>query len=315
MNLGAFGLPSKNVPLRKNPFPFIISEGDPMSILQILTHIDRLGTKLGFNSLTAIISAQNNDGGFPRDFQKHSPSSVKITYRVLKTLHRAGIDKESHIMNSALDWLLRKQNIDGGWHENSAIALPKWMTWESTSKSITWYTCQIGKLLQLLQMQNTDTFQRIISFLENSELPAGGWSAVKGLDALDPDSSVGIADFLVQVFGEHHPSFSRARTIFNSKMAKLIAKVQNQKIDDAYELTHLIFENPQNSMYGSEDDKVMTLLKALIEAQRDDGGWLTFYSRGKSDVPITIYSLQVLVSHGVLDKSVPQEMFDAVSED
>jgi len=178
---------SARTKLKKNPFPFILTKGDPLSILQMLTAIDRLGTKQGFNSLTAVISMQNKDSGFPRNLQKAQPSSIKSTYRVLQALHRAGVDKRSYIMASALNWLLKWQEMDGGWHENIAITLPEWMTWESTSQSVTWYTCQIGKLLQQLKMQNTKAFRRIIDFFKGSELPNGGWSAVVGQDGPDPD--------------------------------------------------------------------------------------------------------------------------------
>jgi len=305
----------ESVELKKNPFPFLLRKGDPMSVLQILTTINRLGTKPGFNSLIAVISTQNHNGGFPRNLQKELPSSVKTTYRVLQTLHRVGVDKHSYIMTSALEWLLKWQENDGGWHENLAINLPEWMTWESTSKSVTWYTCQIGKLLRQLQMQNTKAFKKIIDFFESNELPNGGWSAVKGLNGPDPDSTAGIGDFLAQVRGEQHLAVSRARKIFDSSMAELIPKVRKERIEDAYELTHLIFDNPQNSMYKIGDKRVMTLLKALIEIQREDGGWLTFYSEGKSDVSITVYALQVLVSHDVLDKTVLQKMFDEALKD
>jgi len=306
---------ASNVKLGKNPFPFILSKGDPMSILQISTTIDRLGTRPAFKSLTAVVSVQNDDGGFPRDFRKGSPSSVKTTYRALRALHNVGIDKRSFIMASALNWLLKWQEIDGGWHENIAINLPEWMTWESTSKSVTWYTCQIGKLLQQLHMQKTTAFKKIIEFFETSELPDGGWSAVKGMNGPDPDSTAGIADFLAQVRRKKHPAVSRARKMFDSNIAKLVEKVKSQRIEDAYELTHLIFDEPENSMYRRGDKKVMILLKALVATQRDDGGWLTFYSGGKSDVPISVYSLQVLVSHGILNKAALQNMFDAALRD
>ena len=63
-----------NIKIKKNPFPFILSKGDHLSILQIITTIDRLGTKPGFNTLTALISMQNEDAGFPRNLQKGQPS-------------------------------------------------------------------------------------------------------------------------------------------------------------------------------------------------------------------------------------------------
>ncbi len=309
MPTGSLSL-SANVELKKSPFPFLLSKGNPLSLLQILATIDRLETRPGFESLAAIISTQNEDGAFPRDFQKGSPSSVKITYRVLRTLHETGIDRHSFIMDSALNWLLRQQSADGGWRENPRINLPEWMTWESTSKSVTWYTCQIGKLLQELGMQNTKAFRKIVEFFESSELKSGGWSSVVGLDELDADSTVGIGDFLAQAIERDHPAVSRAKKIFDSRMADLIEQVKREGTEDAYELTHLIFEKPQNSMYRKGDERVLTLLKTLAEAQRNDGGWFTFYSKGKSDVPITVFSLQALVSHGVIDKTVLQKMFN-----
>jgi len=299
-----------NIKLKKNPFPFILSKGDPLSILQILTTIDRLGTKPGFSSLTALISIQNEDAGFPRNLQKGQPSSIKSTYRVLQALLRAGVDKRSYIMTSALDWLLKWQEIDGGWHENVAVILPEWMTWESTSQSVTWYTCQIGKLLQQLKMQNTKAFKKIIDFFVKSELPDGGWGAVVGRDGPDPDSTAGIGDFLAPILGKKHPAISRTKKMFESNLANLLSKLEKEKVEDAYELTHLVFESPSNLMYQKGDRRIMALLEALVEVQRGDGGWLTFYSEGKSDVPITVFSLQVLVSHGIISESMLQRLFD-----
>jgi len=220
------------------------------------------------------------------------------------------VEKRSYIMSSALDWLLKWQEIDGGWHENVAIILPEWMTWESTSQSVTWYTCQIGKLLQQLKMQNTKAFKKIVDFFIKSELPDGGWGAVVGRDGLDPDSTTGIGDFLAPILGKKHPAVSRTKKMFESNLANLLSKIEKEKVEDAYELTHLVFETPSNLMYQKGDKRIMALLEALVKVQRGDGGWLTFYSEGKSDVPITVFSLQVLVSHGVISRSMPQRLFD-----
>jgi len=300
-----------SIKLKKNPFPFILTRGDPLSILQVLTAIDRLGTTAGFASLRTVISMQNNDSGFPRNLQKGQPSSIKSTYRVLQTLRKAGVDKHSYLMASALDWLLKWHEIDGGWHENIAITLPEWMTWESTSQSITWYTCQIGKLLQQLKMQNTKAFKRIIDFFKRSELPNGGWGAVVGLDGPDPDSTAGIADFLAPMLGKQHATVTRAKKMFESNLANLLSKLEKERIKDAYELTHLVFDTPRNIMYQKGDNRITKLLEALVKAQRQDGGWLTFYSEGKSDAPITVFALQVLTSHGIVSKNNLQSMFDS----
>ena len=198
-------------------------------------------------------------------------------------------------------WLARKL----------AVILPELMTWESTSQSVTWYTCQIGRLLQTLKMQNAKAFKRIVDFFTETELPDGGWSAVMGQNGPDPDSTAGIGDFLAPFLGKKHPAVARAQQMFELNLTKLLSKVQKEKVEDAYELTHLVFDTPPNIMYQKGDKRIETLLEALARAQRTDGGWLTFYYEGKSDVAITVFSLQVLISHGVISKSSLQKLFDS----
>ncbi len=297
--------------LKRNPFPFILNQGSPVSVLQALTIIDRIKTSVGFENLLQLISLQNNDGGFPNNLEFNASSSVKITCRVVRTLIQIGVSKHSHIVTSAVNWLLKQQEKDGGWHENPAIALPEWVTWESTTKSVTWYTCQIAKLLGELGMQKSEAFKKALSFLEKTELSNGGWPPVDGLEELDPDSTVGIGNFLVTVYGNNYPSVVRARRIFEERIAGLAAKVKHETVDDAYELTHLVFDEFPNYMYNLDDMRVRRVLEALVHVQREDGGWKTFYSCGKSDAAISVYALRVLVSHGIISKETLQEMFDS----
>jgi len=296
--------------LKENPFPLILNQGSPASILLALKLVDRIEISMGFKNLLRLISLQNDDGGFPNNFESNSPSSVKTTYRATRTLTSIGVDKRSHIIMSAVNWLINQQENDGGWHENPAIALPEWVTWESRTKGVTWYTCQIAMLLKELEMHQIAAFRKAISFLEKTELPSGGWPSVDGLKELDPDSSVGIGNFLAIIYGIKHSSFVKAKKIFEERMSKLSEKIKHETIDDAYELTHLISDEVPNHMYNLEDERVRKVLKTLVHVQRKDGGWKTFYSRGKSDVAITVYALQVLVSHKIIKNEKLQEMFD-----
>lgn len=301
--------------LKKNPFPLILSQGSPASMLQFLKFIDRIECSLGFKNLVRIISLQNNDGGFPNNFEFNAPSSVKFTCRIVRVLTRIGVDKRSYMIISAVNWILNQQEKDGGWHENPAITIPNWVTWESTTKGVTWYTCQIAMLLKELGMQKTRAFGRAISFLGKTELQTGGWPPVDGQRELDPDSTVGTGNFLAAFYGTNHPSFLRAKKIFEQRLTELAEKVQRKTIDDAYDLTHLILDEATNYMYSLDDERVRKVLEMLVKVQREDGGWKTFYSGGKSDVPITVYALQVLVSHKIIKKETLQEMFDRTLRD
>ena len=299
--------------LKENPFSLILNQGSPASVLQVLKVISRVETSVGFKNLLRLVSLQNDDGGFPKDFKFGNPSSVKTTYRVVRILIYIGIDRRSHIIMSAVNWLINQQEKDGGWHENPAITLPQWITWESTTKGVTWYTCQTAVLLHELRMHKTAAFRKAISFLEKTELPRGGWSSVVGLKELDADSTVGIGNFLAKLYGAKHPSVLRAKRIFEERM-ELAESVLHKTIDDAYELTHLISDEVPNYMYGLDDERVRRVLEMLVRVQRKDGGWKTFYSCGKSDVAITVYALRVLVSHGLLKRETLQEMFDRTAK-
>lgn len=296
--------------LKENPFPLILNHGSPASILQVLKLIDRVETSVGFMNLLRLVSLQNHDGGFPNNFEFSNPSSVKTTYRVARTLTYIGLDKRSHTIMSAVDWLINQQEKDGGWHENPAIIIPEWVTWESTTKSVTWYTCQIAMLLKELGVHETSAFRKAISFFEKTELPNGGWPPVIGMTELDADSSVGIGNFLAEIYGRDYLSFLRSKRIFEERMSELAEKVSHEVIDDAYELTHLISDKVPNYMYSIDDERVRKVLKMLVQAQCKDGGWKTFYSGGKSDPAITVYALQILVFYGIIKKESLQEMFD-----
>lgn len=86
-------------------------------------------------------------------------------------------------------------------------------------------------------------------------------------------------------------------------------QVKQEKIECAYTLTHLLFDTPENRMYRKDDPRVQTLLEALVEAQRPDGGWSTFYSPDKPEPAMSAYAVSVLLSHqamlcSMFDKTV-----------
>ena len=117
------------------------------------------------------------------------------------------------------------------------------------------------------------------------------------------------------MLGKKHSTVSRAKKMFEASLASLLSKLEKERVEDAYELTHLVFEMPQNFMYNKGDRRIGSLLETLVTVQRKDGGWRTFYSEGKSDVPITVFSLRVLVSHGVISKPSLQKLFDSAFAD
>ncbi|MEM3646734.1 MAG: prenyltransferase/squalene oxidase repeat-containing protein [Thermofilum sp.] len=296
--------------LRYNPFPIILETGSPVTILSLISKIDRASSSVGYACLKTIIGLQKENGAFPRDMKAENPGSVKATYGTIRVLNQCGVSSNSLLVRSALNWLMRQQAEDGGWHENPEVKLPEWIAWESTVRSVTWYTSQVAELLLELGMTRTEQFEKALLFLEGSERKEGGWGVFWQDPELDPDSTTGITAFLAQSRGEDHPAVRRGRIIFEAKLNELVQQVEREKTDCAYTLTHLLFDTPENKMYRKNDPRIQTLLKALVEAQRPDGGWSTFYSSDKPEPAMSAYAVSVLLAHRAVDKAVLRSMFD-----
>ena len=78
------------------------------------------------NSFTRL---QNEDGGFPCGLQVGSPSSLERTHLSLWWLEELGTLNSIEV-DSAIEFLVRKQRDDGSWDENLALprqCLPPWI--------------------------------------------------------------------------------------------------------------------------------------------------------------------------------------------
>jgi hypothetical protein len=75
--------------LKENPFPLILNQGSPASILQVLKLIDRVETSVGFKNLLRLVAANTESLGIVESWLwtwKHLPFSPLQNTGMLKWL-------------------------------------------------------------------------------------------------------------------------------------------------------------------------------------------------------------------------------------
>lgn len=79
--------------------------------------------------LESFTALQNEDGGFPCGLGDGNPSSLERTHLALWWLEELGTLNSTEV-DSAIDFMVRKQSDDGSWDENLALprhCLPPWI--------------------------------------------------------------------------------------------------------------------------------------------------------------------------------------------
>jgi hypothetical protein len=73
---------------------------------------------------------------------------MQETVRHTLLLLKVGMPAACVNVNSAVQFVLRNQNPDGGWCENPVLEIPPQMTWLSNERSITWLTADAVEVLR-----------------------------------------------------------------------------------------------------------------------------------------------------------------------
>jgi hypothetical protein len=84
-----------------------------------------------------------------------------------------------------------------------------------------------------------------------------------------------------------------------------VAPNGEKRENDVYHLTHLLLSSlvDKNSRieagYNLSDERVKKIVEAIVDSQREDGGWRPFWV-DKSDPVYTVLTLKLLASLGAL---------------
>ncbi|MEM2087829.1 MAG: prenyltransferase/squalene oxidase repeat-containing protein [Thermoproteota archaeon] len=293
--------------LKHDPIPFIMKHAGDIVKLSLLLKTGLLETKLAKDLLLNILKKQNPDGGFPNQFDKEA-SGLKTTYSTALLLIRCGMPAQCFSVQGALGFILKQQRPDGGFAEANDVPIPEWMTWESKEKSVTYYTARIIELLYLLGMDDTEVFKRAVSWLRGMQHSDGTYPVYEGSE-IDPDTTVGVAFLMRELYGEQDEVYKRGKERFEEYLTELSEDAERgyhfyqgkREENDIYHLTHILHESVVAAGYDLHDPRVQKIVTAILMAQQPDGGWRVFWTKG-SDPGYSVYTLELLLALKVISE-------------
>ena len=201
----------------------------------------------------------------------------------------------------------------------------------STQKAVTWLTADIVDLLREFGLENTKACQKGIHWLRKTEVSGGGWGTFEDEEQIDPDSSAQITFLMKDLFGEEDPLYKRGIALYEEHLTEVAKDAeagfryrerQKEEIErseihrnDIYHLTHLLGQSlffgkrSADAGYDLKEERVEKIAKAIIETQREDGGWRPYWSK-KSDRPYTALVLKIFFWIGALQKKKIKTMIE-----
>jgi hypothetical protein len=306
-----------------DPIPFIFTKGDPYTKLCVLEFSGLADTPLGNDLLLDLLKTQKKDGGFPSKIDPNF-SGVKETERIAFLLLRCGMPKDSLNLSSCIKFILRHQTEDGGFKENPKLDIPEKTVELSSKKAVTWLTADIIDLLREFDLENTKACQIGIHWLRKAEISGGGWGLLEGEEEqIDPDSSVQVTFLMKDLFGEEDPLFKRGIVLYEEHLIQVAKDAEagfhyrngEKTENDIYHLTHLLGQSfffgkrSADAGYDVKDQRVGKIVKAIIQTQREDGGWRPYWSE-ESDPLYTGLVLKIFFWIGALSKGKIKSMIE-----
>jgi hypothetical protein len=306
--------------LRHNPFPLIFTQGDETTKLACLEFFGLKDSPQAKGWLLELIKLQRSNGAFPSRLDPEN-WGMRETVRNTLLLLKVGLLPKGVNVDTTVQFILSRQRPDGGWSENPSLAIPPWMVELSNERSVTWITADIVELLRQVGMGECRECKAAVEWLRTMQNRHGGWYCYSGSigdqrgSTGDPDSTAQITFLMGELYGEDDPVYLRGRELFERHLDEAIQDVergyrfrlrdgQREELD-SYTLTHLLLswllDQPRRIQRGYDvrDPRVKRMMEALIEIQREDGGWRPFWSEESSPV-YTALAVKVLVLSGML---------------
>jgi len=306
--------------LKHNPFPAIFGRGDDATKLACLEFFGLRDSPAANACLLELIKRQRSDGTFSSQFDAEHWGMLETSRHALLLL-KVGMPPWGVNVGSAVRFILSHQRPDGGWSENRALQLPPERTWLSSERSITWLSADIVDLLHQVEMGERAECEAAVKWLRAMQNPHGGWPSLAPAAGEqpggtgDPDASASITFLMGELYGADDLIYLKGRELFEIHLAECARDVERgyrirprdgeREQPDVYHLTHLLLswwlDPPRRfrSGYDTGDARVRRMMEALIDIQRDDGGWRPFWSDESSPL-YTLLAVKVLILSGML---------------
>lgn len=307
---------------KHDPIPFIFSKGDAFTKLCVLEMVDLWDSPLGRELLLDILKTQGKDGGFPSSIDPNL-GGVKETERVANILLRCKMPKDGLALASCMKFLLRNQTEDGGFRENAKLTIPPEVIDLSNQKCVTYLTADMVDLLRATGQENTRTCQKAINWLRRMELPEGGWGLFEGEEQIDPDSGAQITFLMKDLLGAEDTLYKRGVELHEKHLDQRAIDAKEgfnfftgeKRENDIYHLTHLLGQSFFSGQRGADagytvkDKRVKKIAEAMVEIQREDGGFRPFWLK-ESDPLYAGLVLRIFLWIGAIKKSEVKSMVD-----
>lgn len=305
--------------LKHNPFPLIFTQGDEATKLVCLEFFGLQDSPQAKGWLLELIKQQRSDGTFP---SRLDPGNwgMRETVRNALLLLKLRLPPKGVNVDSAVQFILGHQSSDGGWSENPSLEIPPEWVELSNERSITWITADVVELLRQVGMGECREYQAALEWLRTMQNRHGGWYCFSGSigdqrgGTGDPDSTAQIVFLMGEIYGGDDPAYLKGRRLFERDLDECAQDVERgyrirfrdgkREELDVYHLTHLLLswllDPPRRfqSGYDVSDPRVKRMMEALVEIQREDGGWRPFWAEKSSPV-YTALAVKVLVLGGM----------------
>jgi hypothetical protein len=310
------------VKLKNNPFALVFAAGDAATQLTCLEFFGLGDSPRAKECLLALVRQQRSDGAHPSGFDMAQWGMLETVRHTLLLL-QVGLPVDGLNVRSAVRFVLRQQQPDGGWCENPDLALPPERFWLSTQRSITWLTADVVELLRRAGLGEDARCQAALSWLramqnQRGAWPSQAWDPKEHPDESgDPDATSQIGFLMGDLYGEDDPAYAKARELFEGYLDQAAQEVEQgyrirprdgQRVDlDVYDLTHLLLswplDPPRRIQRGHDtgDPRVRRMMEALVAIQRADGGWRPFWAEESCPV-YTVLAVKTLVLSGALEQ-------------
>jgi prenyltransferase beta subunit len=309
---------------RFDSLPPVFEKGDSFTKLCVLEMVDLWNTPVGKELLLEILKTQKKDGGFPSGSDPNL-GGVKETERIANLMLRCGMPKDGLALTSCMRFLLRNQTGDGGFRENAKLTIAPQVVDLSSQKCVTYLTADMVDLLRLMGQENTKACQKAINWLRRMELPEGGWGLFEGDEQIDPDSSAQITFLMKDLLGPEDTLYKRGVELFEKHLDQMAQDAEQgfnyftgeKKENDVYHLTHLLGQSFFSGKRGADagytlkDKRVKRMVQAILDAQRDDGGFRPYWL-AESDPLYAGLVLRILLWVGAMKKKEVGAMVRAV---
>lgn len=309
--------------LKYDPFALVFARGDAVTRLACLEFLGLRDSLRAKENLLGLIKGQRSDGSFPSRLDPEN-WGMRETVRSALWLLKLGLPPAGVNVDSAVRFVVGRQNPDGGWCENPALEIPPEKTELSNERSVTWITADVVELLRGVGMADSTVCEAAVAWLRSMQNQRGGWPcyAVDGADQRgdtgDPDSTVQITFLMGEIYGEDDPVYKKGRELFernldacsqDAERGYRIRARDGERVElDAYGLTFLLLSSlvdpPRRLQHGYDvsDPRVQRMMQALIDVQRADGGWRPFWSDESSPV-YTVLAVKTLVLSGMVARA------------